>query len=128
MRPTGQAQLFEDFVPFAAKHGSGAVYRRDPHQSVPPGSVFVRLRAPGEESFTFAGIVQFRQREEGLTARKTLVASRDQPLELRMNFPREIPQNFPSPTFAEAHQVTPESVAPVATRLGLLVARGVVQR
>ena len=105
MRPTGQAQLFEDFVHFAAQHGSGAVYQRDPHQSVPPGGVFVRLRAPGEGRFTVAGIVQFRQREEGLTACKTLVASRDQPLELRMNVPRAIPQNFPSPTFAEAHQV-----------------------
>lgn len=128
MRPTGQAQLFEDFVHFAAQHGSGAVYQRDLHQSVPPGCVLVRLRAPGERSFPFAGIVQFRQREEGLTACKTLVASRDQPLELRMNFPHEIPQKFPSPTFVEAHQVAPESVAPVATRLGLLVARGVVQR
>jgi len=105
MRSTGQEQLFEDFVHFAAQHGSGAVYQRDPHQSVPPGCVLVRLRAPGEGRFTFAGIVQFHQRQEGLTACKTLVASRDQPLELRMNFPHEIPQNFPSPTFVEAHQV-----------------------
>jgi hypothetical protein len=105
MMPTVQEQLFEDFVHFAATHGSGVVYQRDPHQSVPPGCVFVRFRAPGEGSFTFAGIVQFRQREEGFTACKTFVASRDQPIELRMNFPREIPQNFPSPTFAEAHQV-----------------------
>jgi hypothetical protein len=105
MRPTGQEQLFEDFVHFAAQHGSGAVYQRDPHQSVPPGCVFVRFRAPGEGSFPSPGIVQFRQREEGFTACKTFVASRDQPLELRMNFPGEIPQNFPSPTFAEAHQV-----------------------
>jgi hypothetical protein len=128
MMPTVQEQLFEDFVHFAATHGSGAVYQRDPHQSVPPGYVFVRFRAPGEGSFTFAGLVQFRQREEGLTACKTFVASRDQPLELRMNFPREIPQNFSSPTFAEAHQVAQSPVAPVATRLGLLVALGVVQR
>jgi hypothetical protein len=105
MMPTVQEQLFEDFVHFAATHGSGAVYQRDLHQSVPPGCVFVRFRAPGEGSFTFAGIVQFRQREEGFTACKTFVASRDKPIELRMNFPREIPQNFPSPTFAEAHQV-----------------------
>jgi hypothetical protein len=105
MMPTGQEQLFEDFVHFAAKHGSGAVYQRDPHQSVPPGCVFVRFRATGEGSFTSAGIVQFRQREEGFAACKTFVASRDQPIELRMNFPREIPQNFSSSTFAEAHQV-----------------------
>ena len=64
--PTGQEQLFEDFVHFATKHVSGAVYQRDPHQSVPPNCVFVRFRAPGEESFTFAGIVQFRQREVGV--------------------------------------------------------------
>jgi hypothetical protein len=105
MMPTVQEQLFEDFVHFAAKQGSGAVYQRDSHQSVPPGCVFVRFRAPGEGSFTFAGIVQFRQREEGFTACKTFVASRDKPIELRMNFPRESPQNFPSPTFTEAHQV-----------------------
>ena len=103
--PTGQEQLFEDFVHFAAKQGSGAVYQRDPHQAVPPGCVFVRFRAPGEGGFTSAGIVQFRQREEGFTACKTFVASRDKPIELQMNFPRELPQNFPSPTFAEAHQV-----------------------
>jgi len=29
--PTVQEQLFEDFVHFAAKQGSGAVYQRDPH-------------------------------------------------------------------------------------------------
>ena len=66
MIPKIQEHLFEDFVHFAAQHGAGAVYQRDPHQSVPPGCVFVRFRAPGEESFTFAGIVQFRQREAGI--------------------------------------------------------------
>jgi hypothetical protein len=105
MMPTVQEQLFEDFVHFAAKQGSGAVYQRDPHQSVPPGCIFVRFRSPGEESFISAGIVQFRQREEGFTACKTFAASRDKPMELQMNFPRESPQNFPSSTFAEAHQV-----------------------
>ena len=103
--PKVQEQLFEDFVHFAAKQGSGAVYQRDPNQSVPPGCVFVRFRSPGEGSFTSAGIVQFRQREEGFTACKTFVASRNKPMELQMNFPRELPQNFSSPTFAEAHQV-----------------------
>jgi len=105
MMPTVQEQLFEDFVYFAAKQGFGAVYQRDLHQSVPSDCIFVRFRSPGEGSFAFAGIVQFRQREEGFTACKTFVASRDKPIELRMNFPREIPQNFPSPMFAEAHQV-----------------------
>jgi hypothetical protein len=105
MMPKVQEQLFEDFVHFAAKHGSGAVYRRDPHQSVPPGRVFVRFRAPGEGGFPSAGIVQFRQWEEGFTACKTFGASCDKPLEWQMNFPGEIPQNFPSPTSAEAHQV-----------------------
>jgi hypothetical protein len=103
--PTGQEQLFEDFVHFTAKQGSGAVYHRDPHQAIPPGCVFVRFRAPGEGGFTSAGIVQFRQREEGFMVCKTFVASRAQPIELQMNFPRELPQNFPSPTFAEAHQI-----------------------
>ena len=46
MMPTVQEQLFEDFVHFAAQHGAGAVYQRDPHQSVPPGCVFVRFRVP----------------------------------------------------------------------------------
>ena len=103
--PTVQEQMFEDFVHFAAKQGSGAVYQRDPYQPVLPGCVFVRFRSPGEESFSAAGIVQFRQREEGFTACKTFVTSCDKPIELRMNFPREIPQDFTSPTFAEAHQV-----------------------
>ena len=49
--PTLQEQPFEDFVHFAARQGSGAVYQCDPHQSVPPGCVFVRLRSPGEGSF-----------------------------------------------------------------------------
>ena len=103
--PTVQDQLFEDFVYFAAKQGFGAVYQRDLHQSVPSDCIFVRFRSPGEGSFAFAGIVQFRQREEGFTACKTFVASRDKPIELQMNFAGEIRQNFPSPTFAEAHQV-----------------------
>jgi hypothetical protein len=57
MMPTGQEQLFEDFVHFAAKQGSGAVYHRDPHQAVAPGCVFVRFRSAGEGGFTSAGIV-----------------------------------------------------------------------
>jgi hypothetical protein len=87
MMPTGQEQLFEDFVHFAATHGSGAVYQRDLHQSVPPGCVFVRFRAPGEGSFTFAGIVQFRQREEGFAACQTFVASCDIPNRIAHEFP-----------------------------------------
>jgi hypothetical protein len=43
--PTVQEQLFEDFVHFAARQGSGAVYQRDPHQPVPPGCVFVRFQS-----------------------------------------------------------------------------------
>jgi hypothetical protein len=46
--PTIQEQLFEDFVHFAARQGSGAVYQRDPHQPIPSGCVFVRFRSPGE--------------------------------------------------------------------------------
>ena len=103
--PKGKEQVFADFVQFTVQQGYGVGYIRDSHQPVPPDCGFVRFRYPGGGLFTAAGIVQFRQREEGFTACKTFVASRDKPIELRMNFPRESPQNFPSPTFAEAHQV-----------------------
>jgi hypothetical protein len=126
MMPKVQDQLFEDFVQFAAKQGSGEVYQRDPHHSVPPGCVFVRFRSPGEGRFTSAGIVQFRQREEGFAACKTFVTSRDKPLELRMNFPRETPQNFPSPTFAKAHQVAQSRWRRWKGALGAWMALGVV--
>jgi hypothetical protein len=65
----------------------------------------VRFRYPGAVLFTSAGIVKFHKQEEGFIACKTFVESSDEPIELQMNFPRESPQNFPSPTFAEAHEV-----------------------
>lgn len=98
-------QLFDDFVHFVVQHGSGDVYTRDPHQAVPPDCGFVRVRYPGGTLFTSAGIVKFRTREEGLAVCKAFVEHRDEPIELQINFPRESPQNFPSPTFAEAHEV-----------------------
>ena len=72
MRPTVQEQLFEDFVHFAAQHGSGAVYQRDLHQSVPPGCVFVRFRAPGEESFPSQGSCSFASGRRGLQCARRL--------------------------------------------------------
>ena len=61
---------------------------------------------PGGGLYTSAGIVQFRQREEGFTACQTLVEHHDDPLELQMNFPGETPRMFTSPSFAEAHALT----------------------
>ena len=103
--PKVKEQLFEDFVKFVAQHGYGEGYTRDPHQAVPPDCGFVRFRYPGAVLFTSAGIVKFHKQEEGVIACKTFVESSDEPIELQMNFPRESPQNFPSPTFAEAHEV-----------------------
>jgi hypothetical protein len=103
--PKVKEQLFEDFVKFVAQHGYGEGYTRDPHQAVPPDCGFVRFRYPGAVLFTSAGIVKFHKQEEGVIACKTFVESSNEPIELQMNFPRESPQNFPSPTFAEAHEV-----------------------
>jgi len=44
--PTVQEQLFEDFVHFAAKQGSGAVYHRDPHQAGPARLCLCALSFP----------------------------------------------------------------------------------
>jgi hypothetical protein len=103
--PKVKELLFADFVKFIAQHGYGEVYIRDPHQCVPPDCGFVRFRYPGAMLFTSAGIVKFRKQEEGFMACKTFVEHSDEPIELQMNFPREPPQNFPSPTFAEEHEV-----------------------
>ena len=98
-------QLFDDFVHFVTVHGYGDAYTRDPRESVPPDCGFVRFRSPGEDLFTSSGLMKFRTREEGVTACKAFVERRDTPMELQMNFPREAPLHFPSPTFAEAHAV-----------------------
>jgi len=102
--PRERKQLFEDFVKFIAQHGYGEGYTRAPHQYVPPDCGFVRFRYPGALLFTSAGMVRFHMPEEGLMACKTFVENSDEPIELQMNFPRESPQNFPSPTFAEEHE------------------------
>jgi hypothetical protein len=104
--PKSTEQLFAEFVHFAATHGYGASYQRDPRRAVPPDCIFVRFRSPGGGLYTSAGIVQFRQREDGLTACQTFVERSDDPLELQMNFPGESPRTFASPTFAEAHALT----------------------
>jgi hypothetical protein len=96
--------LFEDFVTFIAQHGYGEGYSRDPHQYVPSDCGFVRFRYPGSRLFTSAGMVRFRTQEEGFMACKTFVVHSDEPIELQMSFPRESPQNFPSPTFAREHE------------------------
>ena len=101
--PKGKEQVFADFVQFTVQQGYGVGYTRDSHQSVPPDCGFVRFRHPGGGLFTAAGIVQFRQREDGATACKAFVERSDEPIELQMNFPRESPHQFPSPTFADAH-------------------------
>lgn len=103
--PKVKEQLFEAFVQFVAQQGYAEVHTRDPRQSVPPDCAFVRFRYPGSEIFTAAGIVKFRKREDGAMACKAFAESSDEPIELQMNFPRESPDNFPSPTFAEAHEV-----------------------
>jgi hypothetical protein len=104
--PKSTEQLFAEFVHFAATHGYGAGYQRDPRQAVPLDCVFVRFRSPGGGLYTSAGIVQFRQREDGFTACQTFVERSDDPLELQMNFPGESPRTFASPTFAEAQALT----------------------
>ena len=96
-------QLFNDFVQFVTQRDWGVVYIRDPHRDVPPECGFIRVRLPGEAIFTSVGIVQFRTREEGVTACETFTERSATPLEWQMNFPREYPKTFASPTFAEAH-------------------------
>ena len=49
-----------------------------------------------------AGIIKFRQRDDGEKACQTFVAGSDEPLEVQINFPKESPRTFASPTFAEA--------------------------
>ncbi len=103
--PKGKDQLFADFGHFVVAQGYGDVYQRDPRQSVPLDCSFIRFRYPGGGLFTAAGIIKFRQREDGVTACQAFVARSDEPLELQMNFPSEMPRNFSSPAFAEAHAV-----------------------
>lgn len=95
-------QLFQDFGQFVTAQGCGSVYTRDPRQSVPPNCGFIRLRLPGEALFTSVGIVQFRSRDEGMTACQRFAERLAEPIAWQMNFPRTSPQTFPSPTFAEA--------------------------
>ena len=99
----GKDQLFADFGHFVMTQGYGEVYQRDPRQAVPPDCGFIRFRSPGSGLFNAAGIIKFRQRDDGVKACQAFVASSDEPLELQMNFPSETPRNFASPTFAEAH-------------------------
>jgi hypothetical protein len=101
--PKGKDQLFADFGHFVVTQDYGAVYQRDPRQSVPPDCGFIRFRSPGSGLFNAAGIIKFRQRDDGVKACQAFVASSDEPLELQMNFPSETPRNFASPIFAEAH-------------------------
>ena len=102
--PRGKKQLFEDFVKFIEQRGHGEGYTRDPHQYAPPDCGFVRFRYPGALLFTSAGMVRFHTQAEGFRACKTFVEKSDEPMELQMSFPRESPQNFPSPTFAKEHE------------------------
>jgi hypothetical protein len=97
-----EEQLFAEFVHFVTQHGYGVVYPRDPHQAVPPDCAFIRFRVPGGVLFTSVGIVQFRTREDGVTACKTFAERSAAPLEVQMNFPKASPQTFASPTFAAA--------------------------
>ena len=101
--PQSKEQLFNDFVQFVTQHGLGVTHIRDPRQDVPLECGFIRVRLPGEAIFTSVGIVQFRGREEGLAACKAFAERSAAPLEWQMNFPREYPKTFTSPTFAEAH-------------------------
>ena len=102
--PRGKEQLFEDFVKFIVQHGHGEGYTRDPHQYVPSDCGFVRFRYPGALLFTSAGVARFHKQAEGFRACKTFVEKSNEPIELQMNFPKESPRNFPSPTFAEEHE------------------------
>ena len=101
--PQSKEQLFNDFVQFITQFNLGAIHMRDPRQDVPPECGFIRVRLPGEASFTSVGIVKFRTQQEGVQACKTFAEHHEAPLEWQMNFPRAYPQTFTSPTFAEAH-------------------------
>ena len=103
--PKNKEQLFEDFVKFLTQQGYGEGYTRPQNQSVPPDCGFVRFRYPGAALFTAAGLVKFHKREDGFTACKAFAENSDEPIELQMNFPKEGPQNFPSPTFAKEHAI-----------------------
>ena len=101
--PKGKDALFADFGHFGVTQNYGAIYQRDPRQSVPPDCGFIRFRSPGSGLFNAAGLIKFRQRDDGGKACQAFVASSDEPLEVQMNFPSEPPRNFASPTFAAAH-------------------------
>jgi hypothetical protein len=100
--PKGKDQLFADFGHFVVTQGYGDIYQRDPRQAVPPDCGFIRFRSPGSGLFMAAGIIKFRQRDDGEKACQTFVAGSDEPLEVQINFPKESPRTFASPTFAEA--------------------------
>lgn len=100
--PKGKDELLADFSHFVVTQGYGKVHQRDPRQSVPLDCGFIRFRSPGSRLFTAAGIIQFRQREDGERACQVFVARSDEPLELQMNFSKESPRTFASHSFAEA--------------------------
>ena len=102
MMSKGKDELFSDFGHFVVTQGYGEVYECDPRQAVPLDCGFIRFRSPGSGLFMAAGIIKFRQREDGAQACQAFVASSDEPLEVQMNFPKESPRTFASPTFAEA--------------------------
>jgi hypothetical protein len=103
--PKDKEQLFEDFVKFLTQQGYGEGYTHPQNQSVPPDCGFVRFRYPGATLFTSAGLVKFHKREDGCTACQAFAESSDEPIELQMNFPKEVPHNFSSPTFAKEHAI-----------------------
>src|SRR5262249_22739272 len=101
--PQSKEQLFSAFVQFITQQGVGVIHIRDPRQDVPPECGFIRVRLPGEAIFTSVGIVQFHTGEAGVTACETFAERSEVPLQWQMNFPREYPKIFSSPTFTEAH-------------------------
>ena len=100
--PKGKDELFADFGHFVVTQGYGEVYQREPRQAVPSDGGFIRFRCPTGGLFTAAGIIRFHQREDGEKACQAFVAGSAEPLEVQMNFPKESPRTFASPTFAEA--------------------------
>ena len=73
--PKGKDQLFADFGHFVVTQDYGAIYQRDPRQSVPPDCGFIRFRSPGSGLFNAAGIIKFRQRHDGVKACQAFVAA-----------------------------------------------------
>lgn len=70
--PKNTEQLFADFVYFAATHGYGVGYQRNPRQSVPPDCVFVRFRSPGGDFTPPPGSCSFVSGKMGLQRARRL--------------------------------------------------------